>query len=49
MHKKKAKVLVIGNSNFKVGDGASGKSTLVQAYAKKNYHFSSDYNMVSKY
>lgn len=46
MHKKKAKVLVIGNSRIKIGDGASGKSTLVQAYAKKNYQFSSDYNMV---
>ena len=31
---------------LKLGDAGSGKSTLVQAYAKKNYQFSSDYNMV---
>ncbi len=29
------------------GDAAAGKSTLVQSYAKKNYQFTSDYNMVS--
>jgi len=39
MHKKKAKILV-------VGDAASGKSSLVQSYVKKNYQFSSDYIMV---
>ena len=47
MHKKKAKILVIGKSIIKIGDAAAGKSTLVQAYAKKNYQFSSDYSMVS--
>ena len=46
MHKKKAKVLVIGKESIDVGDSAAGKSTLVQAYAKKGYQFSSDYNMV---
>jgi len=39
MHKKKAKVLVIG-------DASSGKSSLIQSYVKKNYQFSSDYTMV---
>jgi GTPase SAR1 family protein len=39
MHKKKAKILVIG-------DAASGKSSLIQSYVKKNYQFSSDYIMV---
>ena len=38
MHKKKAKILVIG-------DAGAGKSTLVQAYAKKGYQFTSDYNL----
>ena len=47
MHKKKAKILVIGTNRIKIGDAAAGKSTLVQAYAKKNYQFSSDYSMVS--
>ena len=47
MHKKKAKILVIGRFLVKLGDAAAGKSTLVQAYAKKNYQFSSDYSMVS--
>ena len=28
------------------GDAAVGKSTLIQSYAKKNYQFTSDYNMV---
>ena len=46
MHKKKAKVLVIGNTSFYQGDAGSGKSTLVQAYAKKGYQFSSDYILV---
>lgn len=46
MNKKKAKVLVVGTSNFYIGDAASGKSTLVQLYAKKGYQFSSDYQMV---
>jgi GTPase SAR1 family protein len=39
MHKKKAKILIIG-------DAASGKSSLIQSYVKKNYQFSSDYIMV---
>jgi GTPase SAR1 family protein len=39
MHKKKAKILI-------VGDAASGKSSLIQSYVKKNYQFSSDYIMV---
>jgi predicted ATPase len=46
MHKKKAKVLVIGNLNLNLGDTGAGKSTLVQAYAKKGYVFTSDYNLV---
>ena len=46
MHKKKAKVVVIGKESSNVGDAGSGKSTLVQAYAKKNYQFSSDYTLV---
>ena len=46
MHKKKAKVLVIGKVSINLGDSAAGKSTLVQAYAKKGYQFTSDYNMV---
>jgi hypothetical protein len=50
MHKKKAKVLVIGiSSRFNLGDAAAGKSTLVQAYAKKGYQFTSDYNLVFIY
>ena len=39
MHKKKAKIVVIG-------DAGSGKSSLIQTYVKKNYQFSSDYIMV---
>lgn len=46
MHKKKAKVLVIGISAINLGDAGSGKSTLVQSFAKKNYQFTSDYNIV---
>ncbi len=46
MNKKKAKILVIGTRYFYLGDAASGKSTLIQSYAKKNYQFTSDYNMV---
>jgi GTPase SAR1 family protein len=46
MNKKKAKILIIGKSQDYLGDAASGKSTLVQSYAKKNYQFTSDYNMV---
>lgn len=46
MHKKKAKVVVIGKKLSNAGDAGSGKSTLVQAYAKKNYQFSSDYTLV---
>ncbi len=46
MHKKKAKILVIGNQAFIEGDAGAGKSTLVQAYAKKGYQFTSDYNLV---
>ena len=48
MHKKKAKVLVLGTDMGYVGDAAAGKSTLVQLYAKKNYNFSSDYQMVTE-
>lgn len=47
MHKKKAKILVIGNFILIIlGDAGSGKSSLIQTYVKKNYQFSSDYNMV---
>lgn len=46
MHKKKAKILVIGNPFNNEGDAAAGKSTLVQAFAKKGYQFTSDYNLV---
>lgn len=46
MHKKKAKILVIGIYEDDVGDAAAGKSTLVQSYARKNYQFTSTYNMV---
>ena len=46
MNKKKAKIVVLGNTPTHSGDAASGKSTLVQSYAKKNYQFTSDYNMV---
>ena len=46
MHKKKAKVLVIGNNECNLGEAASGKSSLIQTYVKKNYQFSSDYIMV---
>lgn len=46
MHKKKAKILVIGTQAFIEGDAGAGKSTLVQAYAKKGYQFTSDYNLV---
>lgn len=46
MHKKKAKVLVIGIYRYYLGDAGSGKSTLVQSFAKKNYQFTSDYNIV---
>jgi|GWRWMinimDraft_5_1066013.scaffolds.fasta_scaffold202789_1 GTPase SAR1 family protein len=46
MNKKKAKILVIGRLFHYLGDAASGKSTLVQSYARKNYQFTSDYNMV---
>ena len=46
MNKKKAKILVIGKHFHYLGDAASGKSTLVQSYARKNYQFTSDYNMV---
>lgn len=46
MHKKKAKVLVIGTYIIKWGDAGAGKSTLVQVYAKKGYQFTSDYNLV---
>lgn len=46
MNKKKAKILIVGKMSSNSGDAASGKSTLVQSYAKKNYQFTSDYNMV---
>lgn len=46
MHKKKAKILIIGTMKYNLGDAAAGKSTLVQAYAKKGYQFTSDYNLV---
>lgn len=46
MHKKKAKILVIGIPSYYQGDTGAGKSTLVQAYAKKGYQFTSDYNLV---
>jgi deoxyadenosine/deoxycytidine kinase len=47
MHKKKAKILVIGKLIINnEGDAGAGKSTLVQAYAKKGYQFTSDYNLV---
>ncbi len=46
MHKKKAKILIIGTIQSNLGDAAAGKSTLVQAYAKKGYQFTSDYNLV---
>lgn len=46
MHKKKAKVVVIGNNSIYLGDAGCGKSTLVQSYAKKNFQFTSDYNLV---
>jgi len=49
MHKKKAKIVVVGTFLFYTGDAASGKSSLIQTYVKKNYQFSSDYNMVEFY
>jgi hypothetical protein len=49
MHKKKAKILVIGRIFYYIGDTAAGKSTLVQSYAKKGYQFTTDYNLVLLY
>jgi tRNA A37 threonylcarbamoyladenosine biosynthesis protein TsaE len=49
MHKKKAKILVIGTIFYYIGDTAAGKSTLVQSYAKKGYQFTTDYNLVLLY
>jgi GTPase SAR1 family protein len=46
MHKKKAKIVVVGTYYYSAGDAGSGKSSLIQTYVKKNYQFSSDYNMV---
>lgn len=47
MHKKKSKILVIGNFIANKGDAGAGKSSLIQTYVKKNYQFSSDYVMVN--
>lgn len=47
MHKKKAKIVVVGKYKSYLGDAGSGKSALIQTYVKKNYQFSSDYIMVN--